>query len=119
MENDIRDTDSALATDDIRRKCYRGMAWGLALWVLALCVGMVAPPPLPMPGAFPALRPIAWWVAFGIFGLADFLLLLFFGARLAPHVWGNPAGRSRARDWGKGKQETRIRRERHGSERNH
>ena len=99
MENDTRPAEPTPAAA-IRRKCYRGMAWGLAFWVLALCVGMVAPPPLPMPGAFPALRPIAWWVVIGAFGLAGSLVLLFFGARLAPHVWGNPSGRSRARTWG-------------------
>lgn len=100
MDNDIRGTDSAAATDAIRRKCYRGMTWGVALWVLALCMTLMAPLPLPMPGNFPALRPAAWWVVLGVFGVAGLLLLLGYGARLAPHAWGNPAGRSRARTWG-------------------
>lgn len=99
MENDTRNTDST-ATDAIRRKCCRGMAWGLALYVIALCLAIVAPFPMPLPGPYPVLRAVAWWVGAGLAGLASTIVLLCSGARLAPHVWGDAAGRSRARTWG-------------------
>ncbi len=83
MDDNPRDTDSATATDAIRRKCYRGMAWGLALWVLSLCVAMLAPPPLPMPGDHPIARPAAWWVVLGLFRCVGILVLVFGGGRLA------------------------------------
>lgn len=98
MEDDTRNPDPPPPPDAIRRKCYRGMAWGLALYVIALCLIIAAP--LPLPGEHPVLSVAGWWVVTWPACGAGIIVLLCSCARLAPYVWGDATGRGRARTWG-------------------
>lgn len=96
MENDTRNEEAAAAV----QACGRGLAWGLALMAVGGCLLLVAPLPMPVPEITPARRILSIYWAIGGLSYAGLAILVGYAARLAPHVWGRAAGRSRLRTWG-------------------
>lgn len=97
MENDTRNDETASAAV---QACARGLAWGLAVWAVGGCILLVAPMPMPVPEITPARRILSVYGAMVVLAYAGLAILAVCAARLAPHVWGRAAGRSRLRTWG-------------------